>query len=134
MVYFQILNKQRQSLLEILQNSQETETLKKETLSQVLSCEFFENFKNTFFYRTPPVAAPQKNWNIYKKDYSLSLDHRQFMKNTKRDKYFLKAFNSWICLQMNNSYLEKQNLFRGDLSVLSFLSIVADLLSCRHVQ
>ena len=31
--------------------------LKKETLVQVFSCEFCEIFKNTFFYRTPPVAA-----------------------------------------------------------------------------
>ena len=31
--------------------------IKKETLAQVLSCEFCENFKNTFLYRTPAVAA-----------------------------------------------------------------------------
>ena len=31
--------------------------IKKETLAQVLSCEFCEIFRNTFFYRTPPVAA-----------------------------------------------------------------------------
>ena len=31
--------------------------LKKETLAQVFSCEFCEIFKNTFFYRIPPVAA-----------------------------------------------------------------------------
>ena len=30
---------------------------KKETLAQVFSSEFCEIFKNTFFYRTPPVAA-----------------------------------------------------------------------------
>ena len=30
---------------------------KKETLAQVFSCEFCEIFKNTRFYRTPPVAA-----------------------------------------------------------------------------
>ena len=28
-----------------------------ETLAQVFSCEFCEISKNTFFYRTPPVAA-----------------------------------------------------------------------------
>ena len=28
-----------------------------ETLAQVFSCEFCESSKNTFFYRTPPVAA-----------------------------------------------------------------------------
>ena len=32
-------------------------SIKKETLAQVLSCEFCEISKNTFFYRTPPVAA-----------------------------------------------------------------------------
>ena len=52
-------------LLVILQNSQENTyarvsfftLLKKETYLQVLSCEFCEIFKNTFSYRTPPVAA-----------------------------------------------------------------------------
>ena len=29
----------------------------KESLAQVFSCEFCEISKNTFFYRTPPVAA-----------------------------------------------------------------------------
>ena len=33
---------------------------KKEDLAQVFSCEFYEISKNTFFYRTPPVAAPFK--------------------------------------------------------------------------
>ena len=32
---------------------------KKETLVQVLSCEIYEKFKNTFFYRTPLVAASE---------------------------------------------------------------------------
>ena len=31
--------------------------LKKETLPQVFSCEFWEISKNNFFHRTPPVAA-----------------------------------------------------------------------------
>ena len=31
--------------------------VKKETPAQVFFCEFCEIFKNTFFYRTPPVAA-----------------------------------------------------------------------------
>ena len=51
--------------LEILQNSQENSCakiacnfIKKETLVQVLSCEFYEISKNTLFYRTPLVAAP----------------------------------------------------------------------------
>ena len=49
--------------LEISQNSQENTCasvsflMKKETLAQVFSCEFCEISKNTFSYRTPPVAA-----------------------------------------------------------------------------
>ena len=31
--------------------------IKKETLAQVFSCKFYEISKNTFFYRTPLVAA-----------------------------------------------------------------------------
>ena len=47
--------------LEISQNSQENFItkgfIKKETLAQVFSCEFCEISKNTFFHRTPLVAA-----------------------------------------------------------------------------
>ena len=59
--------------LKILQNSQEntcarvsfliklqaqaSKFIKKETLTQVFSCELCKNPKNTFFYRTPPVAT-----------------------------------------------------------------------------
>ena len=32
--------------------------IKKEILTQVFPSEFCEIFKNTFFYRTPPVAGP----------------------------------------------------------------------------
>ena len=60
--------------LEISQNSQENtcaslffnkvagawNVIKKETLAQVFSCEFCEISKNTFSYRTPPVAASVK--------------------------------------------------------------------------
>ena len=37
--------------------------IKKETLALVFSCEFCEIFKNTFFYRTPPVA-PSEMWSV----------------------------------------------------------------------
>ena len=31
--------------------------IKKEVLAQVTSCEFCKIFRNTYFYRTPPLAA-----------------------------------------------------------------------------
>ena len=37
--------------------------IKKETLTQVFSCEFCEIFKSTSFYTTPPVAA---SWQVLK--------------------------------------------------------------------
>ena len=40
--------------------------IKKETLAQVFSCEFFEIFKNTFFYRTSPVAASVRKTVVIK--------------------------------------------------------------------
>ena len=43
-------------VLKISQNSQENN---KEALAQAFSCEFFETFNNTFFYRTSPVAASE---------------------------------------------------------------------------
>ena len=42
--------------------------MKKETLAQVFSCEFCEISKNTFLYRTPPVAA-----SVCANDYSLHI-------------------------------------------------------------
>ena len=60
-------------LFEILKNLQENTCatvsflikllknfIKKEALAQVFSCEFCEIFENTFFHRTPPVAASVK--------------------------------------------------------------------------
>ena len=40
-----------------LEISQVCSFIKKEPLAQLFSCEFSESSKNTFSYRTPPVAA-----------------------------------------------------------------------------
>ena len=42
--------------------------MKKKTLAHVFSCEFCEISKNTFLYRTPPVAA-----SVCANDYSLHI-------------------------------------------------------------
>ena len=39
-------------------------SLKKETLAQMLSCEFCEIFKNTLFHRTLPVVASARSISI----------------------------------------------------------------------
>ena len=40
-----------------LKNFEGLELYYKETPAQVFPCEYYEIFKNNFFYRTPPVAA-----------------------------------------------------------------------------
>ena len=48
---------------------------KKETQAQMLSCEFCEISKNTFLYRTPPVAASE-GYKVTNFTYSKSMRHR----------------------------------------------------------
>ena len=64
----------------VLENSrvlgQACKFIKKETLAQVFSYEFCEIFQNTFFYRTPPVAASGQNEKLGR------LLHTYFYKNT----------------------------------------------------
>ena len=57
---------------------------KKETLTQVLSCEFRGIFKNSCFYRTPPVAAFEDRQNF--------LRHPHFKVKTPQIKLLLKIF------------------------------------------
>ena len=46
-------------------NNKVTATLLKNRLAQVFSCEFCEIFKNTFFYRTPPVAPSERKYPTF---------------------------------------------------------------------
>ena len=46
-----------ESFLIFLMKLQAWVFIKKDCLAQVFSCEFCEISKNTFFYRTPPVAV-----------------------------------------------------------------------------
>ena len=49
--------------------------IKKETVAQLLSCEFYEIFKNNFFYGTPVVAASE-GLSFYKFPRVENLDHK----------------------------------------------------------
>ena len=50
----------KQVFLKTSQNLQNCNFIKKETLAQVFSCEFCDISKNTFSYRTTPVATSEK--------------------------------------------------------------------------
>ena len=58
--------------------------IKKETLAQVFSCECCEVSKNTFSYRTPPVAASGKL-------YYLRLHHAMYHENRLRRRTLLES-------------------------------------------
>ena len=44
----------------------------KKTLAQVCSCEFCKTFKNTFLYRTPPVAA-----SVHARNHELKISEQR---------------------------------------------------------
>ena len=46
--------------VKIHKKTQACNVIKKETLANVISCDFCKIFKNTSFYRTPPVAVSEK--------------------------------------------------------------------------
>ena len=48
----------------VLRNFTKFNSIKKETLAQVFTCELCEIFKNTFFHRTPLVAASGKHKSL----------------------------------------------------------------------
>ena len=48
--------------------------LKKKTLAQVFSCKFCESSKNTFFYRTPLVAA-----SVFSTKHLIQVDASNFV-------------------------------------------------------
>ena len=54
-----------ESLFSIKLQTDACSFIKKETLAQVFSCEFSEISKNTFFYRTLPVAASDYSLLLY---------------------------------------------------------------------
>ena len=69
--------------------------IKKETLAQVFSCEFCEISKNTFFYRTPLVAAFVQN--DYKDDWLTMKTNIQYTYNESsynREYYEKKCLNN----------------------------------------
>ena len=72
--------------------------IQKETLAQVLSCEFCEVSKNTFFYRTPPVAASVVM------QFSLKIEWSQWYINI----YIISNFKEE---KSNADYLQKSQYF-----------------------
>ena len=75
--------------IEILQNSRKIAVpeflfIKKETLAQVLSCEFYEISKNNFSYRTPSaVASVDRSLKEFALSYMLPVDtQRRFNVDT----------------------------------------------------
>ena len=64
--------------------------IKKEGLAQVFSCKFCEISKNTFFYRTPPVAGSERRF--FEVDYQKSSKKSIFMFAFELSHFFCTLF------------------------------------------
>ena len=73
--------------------------IKKQILAQVFSCEFCEIFKNTIFYRTPPVAASELH-------YSFDWDYIWI---NWRPNFFLLLLLFWNKFETIRLYYKKDN-------------------------
>ena len=97
-------------------NGEACNFIKKETLAQVFSCKFCEFSKNTFFYRTPPVAAFE-SWSLFFKfnyhsviAWYTSSVHIEYFYNFKNS-YFFRIIASWkdrISMECNSFFLSFQ--------------------------
>ena len=92
------------------QSPQACNFIKKETLAQVFSCEFFEISKNTFSYRTPLVAASLVSPLQFSLVFFIETGQIKWLKWVKRfiplDKLNLIKYNFSIILydtKINNS-------------------------------
>ena len=96
----------KEALLKVSQNSQENTSvgvffkkeagnfIKKETLTQMFSCEFCETFKNIYFYKTHLVAA-----SCYIRSVAHLHDHDHYTLSKRQNESFwcqglFKYFNS----------------------------------------
>ena len=91
--------------------------LKKETLAQMFSCEFCEIYKNTYFYRTPPVVASEVC--LYSWDYRINYNENEDENGKRSHKYYIirprsvhghKFSNYKKCLGMMMLICIKQHL------------------------
>ena len=76
--------------------------IKKETLAQVLSCDFYAISKNTFSYRTPPVAASVNRSNT-------------FLKSTLTGNLDLTLYISFIFILPQMSFEQLSKGLSGDI-------------------
>ena len=87
---------------------------KKETLAQVFSCEFCGIFKNTFFYRTPLVAASALSLLLIhkaEKNNAKKVDNNEMILYLK-SQYSTNNRNQIVFVQ-NSSSIEELSSFEG---------------------
>ena len=79
--------------------------IKKETLSQVFSREFYEMSTNTFSYRTPPVATSVCNFHtVYKNNFRDAMTNffAEFFKTSRTQLATLLKKRHWYrCFPVN---------------------------------
>ena len=89
--------------------------LKRDSNTQVFSCEYCTIFKNSFFYRTLLVAASKFLTELAENNCEKNHFSVVFLRN------FLQIFLSLSC------NVSKNNSFTGSLQFLSFFKLVRDV-------
>ena len=100
--------------------------IKKETLAQVFPCEFFEIFKNAFFYKTPLVAVSASSNFLYGDihffRFMTSIPHRKsfnhlasFICCTTQSQIFLQNLLQYRAFHLHIFLLPAQILYKTTL-------------------
>ena len=103
--------------------------IKTETLEWVFSCEFCKIFKNTFFYRTPPVAACKRS-RANETRISLVKSRNDKNKLNKRKNYLsAKFFNKANTVLAISVLIPSTTLFHNLTAAAANASAAAFILS-----
>ena len=97
--------------------------IKKGTLAQVFSCEFYKFFKENFLYRPPPVAASEDTIRMRKICSNLTI---KSAKTLHWPAFFLLSSNNWhwmsLAFRYKTSWTCPRKILRNVFKI-AFLSI-----------
>ena len=94
--------------------------IKKESLAQVLSCEFYEVSKNTLSYRTPPVDASKVK----------KIKSRKILKSLKLNFVIISKFYMWVfkgglkSLRKEKNHFQEVNIWRFPETFVIWMSLL----------
>ena len=85
--------------------------IKKETLTQVFSCEFFEISNNNFSYRTVPVAASKYRRKLWKEARRLHEEEDKIAYLNYRSIVVRSKSIEFVLLSAEESFFDNEHVF-----------------------